>query len=76
MILPMNSLVTMPKQQWALWSQWIHLVDEVDDDEEYLKANPKLVPIFDINVMAILGEYEISITTMEKEKTDSYLVIV
>ena len=67
LILPMDSSITMPRTHRALWAQGIHLADEVEDDEEeeYLKANPAVVPVFDINVMAILGDY--ALLDSEKE---------
>ena len=65
----MDSTMTMPREQQALWAQGIHLADAVKDDEEeeYLKANPAIVPVFDIDVMAILGDYEDTLFDKEKK---------
>ena len=70
LIFPMNSTIAIPKEQRALWAQGIHLAEEVenDEEEEYLKANPATVLVFDINVMAILGEYDNLFAAKDQEQ--------
>ena len=47
----------MQPSQRPLWAQTINLAAEIEDleEEEFLEANPSIVPIFEINVMAVLG---------------------
>ena len=47
----------MQPSQRTLWAQTINLAAEVEDleEEEFLVANPSIVPVFDIYVMVVLG---------------------
>ena len=47
----------MQLSQRPLWAQTINLATQVKDleEEEFLLANPSIIPVFDVNVMTILG---------------------
>lgn len=55
--LPMAKQVKIDQKDRPLWAQGINLAAEVEEDEEegYLQANPAIIPVFDIDIMAILA---------------------
>ena len=55
--LPMIRKVTLKQESRPLWVQGIDLAAELEDDEEeeYLQVNPTIIPVFDIDVLAILA---------------------
>ena len=55
--LPMVRQVKIDQKDRPLWAQGINLATEVGEDEEedYLQVNPDIVPLFDIDVFAILS---------------------
>ena len=59
-VLPMVSKVKLKPSHRPLWAQTISLATEVEDleEEEYLRSNPSVVPIFEVDVMSIVAEYE------------------
>ena len=52
----MNGKKEMVVQEKPLFAQTINLADAVEDDEEedFLKANPTVVPVFEADVKAII----------------------
>lgn len=57
--LTMRSKVKLKSSERPLWAQTISLATEVEDleEEEYLKLNPTVVPVFDVDILAIAAEY-------------------
>ena len=55
--IPMLKEIQMQPSQRPLWAQTINLAAKIEDleEEEFLEANPSIVPVFEINVMAVLG---------------------
>ena len=59
-IVLMNGKKEMVVQEKPLFAQTINLADAVEDDEEedFLKANPTVVPVFEVDVKAIINKEE------------------
>ena len=55
----MAEKAVLAKEIKPLYAQAINLASEVTDDEEedYLKANPTVVPVFEVDVIDIMDRY-------------------
>ena len=60
--------VKIDQKDRPLWAQGINLAAEVGEDEEedYLQVNPDIVPVFDIDVFAILSS---QLNTVQDQST-------
>ena len=52
---------SLPKNARAMYAQGINMVEELGDDEEdeFLKANSGVVPVFEIDVANIVEQYKL-----------------
>ena len=55
----MVSKETLPTSSKPMMAQTINLAEDVEDDEEdlFLAANPTLIPVFEVDVPAIVNRY-------------------
>ena len=58
-IIPMVSKETLPTSIKPMMAQTINLEEDVEDDEEdlFLAANPTIIPVFEVDVLAIVNQY-------------------